>query len=100
MSEPKIKRDSIRPHSLLGWVWLLFASAFLVLTVFSAGSLAATEPVNLKGFFYLVTYSLFSFLLLIMYKIFYLKQESLAGCIVALVITIFMGICMYVTNSI
>jgi hypothetical protein len=94
------KNSGFKPRSVLGWLWLSFASFAMISTLFVAIFSVATEPVSLSAFFYSISYALFSILLFVLYKIFHLKQESIASYTLALIIAILMGICMFLTNNI
>lgn len=99
MTETITSKKSFKPHNIIGWVWLAFATFILVVTLLISVSAVAFEPVNLSVFFYGATYTLFSILLFVLYKIFHLKQESLTSYKLALIITILIGVCMYLTNN-
>jgi len=98
MKETVTSKKSFKPRNIIGWAWLAIATFILVVTLLIS-VLAAFEPVNLSIFFYGLTYTIFSILLFVLYKMFHLKQESLSSYRLVIIIAILMGICMYLTNN-
>lgn len=99
MTETYQKR-SFKPLNVVGWVWLAFGVFGLILTSYIAISTVTTNPINLGAFFYSLTYILYSLLHFVFYKIFHLKQDSLATYTLALVIGLLMGICMFLSEKV